>query len=78
MSNLVCIAICILVSFVTSALFMSAYKEDISDELHTLRSRLNEAWEAIHVLRNDFYVMNAKYYDLENKLKKMETTDDGK
>ena len=78
MSNLTIILTCVLMSFLTSALFMSAYKEDISDELHTLRTRLNDAWSQIHVLQDQAYVYNAKVYDLENKLKEMETTDDGK
>ena len=76
MSNLVCIALCILISFVTSVLFMSAYKEDISDELHTLRTRLNDAWTQIHILQDQVYVYNAKIYDLETKLKEMETHND--
>lgn len=76
MSNLACIALCILISFVTSALFMSAYKEDISDELHTLRTRLNDAWTQIHIFQDQVYVSNAKIYDLENKLREMEKLDD--
>lgn len=82
MSNLVCVAISILVSFVTSAVFIAAYKEDISDELHTLRTRLNDAWTQIHILQDQVYVYNAKVYDLENKVneitKEMEKLDDGK
>lgn len=78
MSNLVCITICILISFIMSAVFMSCYKEDISDEIHTLRSRLNDAWDRLHVLQDETYIWRAKCYDMEQKLKEMETTNDGK
>ena len=76
MSNLTIILTCVLMSFLTSALFMSAYKEDISDELHTLRTRLNDAWTQIHNLQDQVYVYNAKVYDLENKVKEMESKND--
>ena len=78
MSNLVCVAISILVSFVTSAVFITAYKEDISDDLHTLGSRLTDAWTKIHMLEDIQYIHNAKICDMERKLKEMEKVDDGK
>lgn len=78
MSNLTIILTCVLMSFLTSALFMSAYKEDISDELHTIRTRVNDSWTEINMLKDQIYAHNAKIYDLETKLEEMETTDDGK
>ena len=78
MSNLVCIGLSILVAFVSSALFMSVYKEDISDELHTLRTRVNDSWTEINMLKDQIYAYNAKIYDLKNKLEEMEKLDDGK
>lgn len=76
MSSLTCIALCILISFVTSVCFMSVYKEDISDELHTLKTRLNDTWTQICILQDQAYVYNAKIYDLENKIKEMENRND--
>ena len=85
MSNLVCIAICILVSFITSAVFITAYREDISDDLNTLRSRLTDAQNKIRMLDDMQYTHNAKIYDLANEvnetikiIKEMEKIDDGK
>ena len=78
MSNLVCIAICILISLVTSACFMSVYKEEIKDELKIMNSRLDRAWSAINALKDNVYIDNAKICDLKNKLIEMEKLDDGK
>ena len=82
MSNLTIILTSVLISFLCCAIFMSLYKEEISDELHTLRIRLNDAWTQIHILQDQVYVYNAKVYDLENKVneitKEMEKIDDGK
>lgn len=82
MSNLTIVLTCVLLSFLACAIFMSAYKEDNSNEMHTLRTRLNDAWTQIHILQDQVYVYNAKVYDLENKVneitKEMEKVDDGK
>lgn len=82
MSNLTIVLTCVLLSFLVCAIFMSAYKEDIFNQMHALRIRLNDAWTQIHILQDQVYVYNAKVYDLENKVneitKEMEKIDDGK
>ena len=82
MSNLTIVLTCVLLSFLACAIFMSAYKEDIFNQMNALRIRLNDAWTQIHILQDQLYVHTAKIYDLENKVneitKEMEKLDDGK
>lgn len=78
MSNLTIILTSVLISFLCCAIFMSVYKEENSEKLRSLTSRLNDAWTQIHILQDQVYVYSARVYDLENKLKEMEKLDDGK
>lgn len=79
MSNLVCIAICILIYFVTSAVFISIYKEDFKTEYN---SDKNFIYSLIRNHTEEIDILRARVYDLEQKLmeitKEMEKVDDGK
>lgn len=79
MSNLgLIITICIIVSFITSAIFMSAYKEDFKAEYKSDRSLI---WSVIRDNRSlitshsdSLDILRARVTDLEseNQLKEME------
>ena len=78
MSNLTIILTCVLMSFLTSALFMSAYKEEQKGDNEYIRTLLRSNQNLIAELIEKTDILRARVYDLEQKLKEMETTDDGK
>lgn len=79
MGNLVYIAICVLIYFVTSAFFMSRYKEDFKIEYN---SDKNFIYTLIKNHAEEIDILRARITDLENKVneitKEMEKLDDGK
>ena len=77
MSNLgLIITICIIVSFITSAIFMSAYKEDFKAEYKSDRSLILSVIRDIRSLitshSDSLDILRARITDLENQLKEME------
>ena len=70
------IAICIIVSFITSAIFMSAYKEDFKAEYKSDRSLILSVIRDIRSLitshSDSLDILRARITDLENQLKEME------
>ena len=82
MSNLACIGICILIYFVTSAIFISIYKEGFKHEYNSdkslIYSIIREHQSLITSHSDSLDILRARVTDLENKLKKMENIDDGK
>ena len=78
MSNLTIILTCVLMSFLTSALFMSAYKEEQKGDNAYIRTLLRSNQNLIAELIEKTDILRARVYDLEQKLKEMEKLDDGK
>lgn len=78
MSNLTIILTSVLLSFLCCAIFMSAYKEDWNDVINDIISAGRNNVELIKAFADELDILRARVYDLENKLKEMETTDDGK
>ena len=76
MSNLGCIGICIIVSFITSAVFIIAYKEDFKAEYKSDRSLILSVIRDIRSLitshSDSLDILRARITDLENQLKEME------
>lgn len=82
MSNLACITICIIVSFVTTAIFMSAYKEAFKAEYESdksfIYSIIRDHRSLLTSHSDSLDILRARITDSENKIKEMETTDNGK
>lgn len=78
MSNLTIILVSVLMSFLCCAIFMSAYKEDMKDSIKEFSFGINSNRKKLRTHDEELNVLRARVYDLENKLKEMETTDDGK
>lgn len=76
MSNLTIILTCVLMSFLTSALFMSAYKEDWNDILNDIISAGRNNAKLIKAFADELDTLRARVYDLENKIKEMESKND--
>ena len=76
MSNLTIILTCVLMSFLTSALFMSAYKEDWNDVLNSIISAGRNNTELIKAFADEIDILRARVTDLENKIKEMESKND--
>ena len=76
MSNLTIILTCVLMSFLTSALFMSAYKEDWNDVINDIISAGRNNAELIRAFADEIDILRARVYDLENKIKEMESKND--
>ena len=76
MSNLTIILTCVLMSFLTSALFMSAYKEDWNDVINDIISAGRNNAELIRAFADEIDILRARVYDLENKLKEIENHND--
>ena len=76
MSNLTIILTCVLMSFLTSALFMSAYKEDWNNILNDIISAGRNNAELIKRFADELDILRARVYDLENKLKEIENHND--
>lgn len=80
MSNFACIGICIFVSLIMCGVFMSAYKEVFKSEYETdksfIYSYMRDNFKLIKSYSDDINVLRARVYDLENKLKEMETQND--
>ena len=74
MSNLTIVLTCVLISFLTSALFMSSYKEDLNDILKSIISAGKNNAELIKALTDEINILRARVYDLENKIKEMENS----
>lgn len=67
MSNLTIVLTCVLISFLTSALFMSSYKEDLNDILKSIISAGTKNAKLIMALTDEINILRARVYDLENK-----------
>lgn len=78
MSNLAIVLIPILISLISCAIFMSAYKEEQKDDNTYIQTILKSYRELISNHTETIDILRAHVYDLEQKLKEMETTDDGK
>lgn len=76
MSNLTIILTCVLMSFLTSALFMSAYKEDWNDILNNIISAGRNNTKLIKAFADEIGILRARVTDLENKIKEMESKND--
>lgn len=76
MSNLTIILTCVLMSFLTSALFMSAYKEDWNDILNGIISAGRNNTKLIKAFADEIGILRARVTDLENKIKEMESKND--
>lgn len=76
MSNLTIILTCVLMSFLTSALFMSAYKEDWNDILNDIISAGRNNTKLIKAFADETDILRARVTDLENKIKEMESKND--
>ena len=76
MSNLTIILTCVLMSFLTSALFMSAYKEDWNDVINNIISAGRNNTKLIKAFADEIGILRARVTDLENKLKEMESKND--
>lgn len=78
MSNLAIVLIPILISLISCAIFMSAYKEEQKDDNTYIQTILKSYRELISNHTEMINILSAHVYDLENKLKEMEKVDDGK
>lgn len=78
MSNLTIILTSVLLSFLACCIFMSAYKEDWNDILKDIISAGRNNAILIRKFADEMDILRARVTDLENKLKEMETTNDGK
>lgn len=78
MSNLTIILTSVLLSFLACCIFMSAYKEDWNDVINHIISAGRNNAELIKAFADELDILRARVYDLEQKLKEMETTDNGK
>ena len=82
MSNLAIVLIPILISLISCAIFMSAYKEEQKDDNAYIHTIIKSYRELIAKHIETFDILRAKIYDLENKVneitKEMEKVDDGK
>lgn len=76
MSNLTIILTCVLMSFLTSALFVSAYKEDWNDILNDIISTVRDITKSIKAFTDETDILRARVTDLENKIKEMESKND--
>ena len=76
MSNLTYILTSVLLSFLVCAIFMSAYKEDVKDVLNSIISAGRNNAKLIKELTDEINILRARIYDLENKIKEMETNND--
>lgn len=77
MSNLGIVLTCIFISFIACAIFMSSYKEDQKDKIHEIDFNISGLWKKIRKYDEELNILRARVYDLENKLKEMETIDNG-
>lgn len=78
MSNLTIVLIPILISLISCAIFMSAYKEEQKDDNTYIQTILKSYRELIAKHTETIDILRARVYDLEQKLEEMETTNDGK
>lgn len=76
MSNLTIILTCVLMSFLTSALFMSAYKENWNDVINNIISAGRNNAKLIKAFADEIGILRARMTDLENKIKEMESKND--
>lgn len=76
MSNLTIILTSILLSFLVCAIFMSAYKEDVKDVLNDIISAGKNNAKLIKAYADEIDILRARVYDLENKIKEMESKND--
>lgn len=53
-------------------------KGDIEADMEFIKSNVKSFWELIDSHSNELDTLRARVYDLEKKLKEMETTGDGK
>lgn len=78
MSNLTIVLIPILISLISCAIFMSAYKEEQKDDNAYIQTILKSYRELIAKHTETIDILRARVYDLETKIKEMEKVDDGK
>ena len=78
MSNLGIVFMCIFVSFIACAIFMSSYREDQKDKNNTIDFNISGLWKKIRTYDDELNILRARIFDLEDKLKEMENLDDGK
>ena len=82
MSNLAIVLIPILISLISCAIFMSAYKEEQKDDNAYIRTIVTSYRELIAKHTETLDILRARVYDLENKVNEitneMEKLDDGK
>ena len=76
MSNLTIILTSILLSFLVCAIFMSAYKEDRNDILNGIISAGKNNAKLIKRFADELDILRVRVYDLENKIKEMESKND--
>jgi len=76
MSNLTIILTSILLSFLVCALFMSAYKEDMKESIKEFSFGINSNRKKLRIHDEELNVLRARVYDLENKIKEMESKND--
>lgn len=76
MSNLTIILTSILLSFLVCALFMSAYKEDTKESIKEFSFGINSNRKKLRTHDEELNVLRARVYDLENKIKEMESKND--
>jgi len=76
MSNLTIILTSILLSFLVCALFMSAYKEDMKESIKEFSFGINSNRKKLRTHDEELNVLRARVYDLENKIKEMESKND--
>ena len=76
MSNMTIILTSILLSFLVCAIFMSAYKEEQKEDNAYIRTLLRSNQNLIAELIEKTDILRARVYDLENKIKEMESKND--
>ena len=75
---IVLVVVSIGISVCLSGVIFGCIKGDIEADMEFLKSNIRSHWSLISSHADGLDILRARVYDLEQKLKEMETTDDGK
>lgn len=72
MSNLQIVFLCMFISFLVCAVCMSSFNQDQKDKFHAIDFNISGLWKKIRTYDEEFNILRARVYDLEQKLKELE------
>ena len=75
---IVLVVTCIGISVCLSGVIIGIIKGDIEANIEFIKSNVKSLWNLLRRYGDEIDILRARMTDLENKLKEMETTDNGK